>query len=319
MKLIGFLHAIRVATLPMLRPNNLQTRTSHKRHHSFLMSAILLTASISTTLPSAFAAPPSAKAVGEFAGDYLAVREAKGFSKRLTMREALDVQEKFVRKLQPTLGKQVGYKVGLVSREAQQRFGVEFPVRGVLLEKMLLPNDSLVPTNFGVRPLFEADLIVVVKDKAINDAESILEVAEHIKEVVAFIELPDSFIATNPPPDGAMLTAGNVGARLGVLGRRVPVQGTADFVKALAEMTVTITDNTGAVLGRERSNVILDHPLNALLWLMEELRESGTKLRPGDLISLGSIKAITVPHGKSITVKYEGLPGGPIDVSVRFQ
>ena len=146
-----------------------------------------------------------------------------------------------------------------------------------------------------------------------------MEVADHLKEVMAFIELPDAFLATNPPPTGAMLTAGNVGARLGVTGRIVPVKGTAEFVKALAEMTVTVTDNTGTVLGRERGNVILDHPLNAVLWLMEELHESGIKLRAGDLISLGSIKAMPAPHAKSVTVKYDGLPGGSIDVSVRFQ
>ena len=266
-----------------------------------------------------YAAMPSPKAIDAFAEDYLAVREARGFGKNLTMREGLAVQQIFVRKLQPTLGKQVGYKVGLVSREMQQRFGVEAPVRGVLLEKMLLTNEAVIPTNAGVRLLLEADLIVVVKDKDINDAQSVLEVADHLKEVVAFIELPDAFLATNPPPTGASLTAGNVGARLGVLGRRVPVLGTAAFVKSLAEMTVTITDNTGAVLGRERGGVILDHPLNAVLWLMEDLHESGIKLRAGDLISLGSIKAMPAPRGRSVTVKYDGLPGGPMDVSVRFQ
>ena len=266
-----------------------------------------------------YTAMPSSKAIDEFAKDYLSVREARGFGKNLTMREGLAVQQMFVKRLQPTLGRQVGYKVGLVSREMQQRFGVEAPVRGVLLEKMLLPNEAVIPTNIAVRPLLEADLIVVVKDKDINDAQSILEVADHLKEVVAFIELPDVFIATNPPPTGASLTAGNVGARLGVVGRRVPVLGTAAFVKSLAEMTVTITDNTGAVLGRERGGVILDHPLNAVLWLMEELHESGIKLRAGDLISLGSIKAMPAPRGTSVTVKYDGLPGGPIDVSVRFQ
>ena len=289
------------------------------RHPSAWLTAILLVISTLIAALPVSGALPSAKAIDAFAGDYLARREARGFGKRLTMREALAVQQTFVKKLQPTLGKPVGYKVGLVNREAQQRFGVEAPVRGVLLEKMLLPNDSVIPTNFAVRPLLEADLVVVVKDAGINDAGSILEAAEHIKEVVAFIELPDSFIATNPPPDGATLTAGNVGARLGVLGRRVPVLGTADFVKALAEMTVTITDQTGATLGRERGSVILDHPLNAVLWLMEELREAGIKLRAGDLISLGSIKAIPAPRGKDITVKYDGLPGGPIDATVRFQ
>jgi 2-keto-4-pentenoate hydratase len=265
------------------------------------------------------AAMPTAASIDDFAVDYLAVREARGFKSPLTMREAQVVQRAFVRRLQRTHGKQVGYKVGLVSREMQQRFGVDGPVRGVLLEKMLLPNEARIPTNFAVRPILEADLIVVVKDKGINDAESILEVAEHLKEVVAFIELPDSFLATNPPPNGALLTAGNVGARLGVMGRRLPVESNAQFVKALGEMSVTMTDEKGTVLGRERGKVILDHPLNAVLWLMEELHSIGERLRPGDLISLGSIKAMPAPRGKSVTVKYEGLPGGPIDVTARFE
>lgn len=269
--------------------------------------------------PRLHAALPSAKVIDSFANDYLAVREVRGYGRSLTLREALAVQEIFVKKLQPTLGKQVGYKVGLVSRESQERFGVDAPVRGILLEKMLLPNEAVIPTNFAVRPLLEADLIVVVKDKEINEAQSILDVADHLKEVVAFIELPDVFIPTNPPPSGALLTAANVGARLGVMGRSRPVKGTAEFVKALAEMRVSVADQTGAVLGRGEGRAILDHPLNAVLWLMEELRESGTRLHPGDLISLGSIKAIPAPHGKSVTVTYDGLPGGPIDVTARFQ
>jgi 2-oxo-hept-3-ene-1,7-dioate hydratase len=262
---------------------------------------------------------PPARAIDALTEDYLAVREARGLSQRLTLPEALAVQKNFVRKLEPRLGKPVGYKVGLVTREAQQRYGVEAPLHGVLLEKMLLSNNAEVPANFAVRPILEADFIVVVKDKDINDARSIPDVAAHLKEAVAFIELPDSFIATNPPPTGAMIAAGNVGARLGVLGQRLPVRDAAGFAQALSSMKATIVDSTGAVLGWGEGRVILDHPLNAVLWLMEELHRSGVKLKPGDLISLGSIKAVPVPAGKGVTVKYEGLPGGPIEVTARFR
>ncbi len=280
---------------------------------------VLIAALLLLPLLAVRAAMPSAASIDSFAADFLAVREARSFKQPLTLREAPAVQRQFVSRLRMQLGKPVGYKVGLVSREAQKRFGLDGPVRGVLLEKMLLPNDSLIPAGFAVRPLLEADLIVVVKDKGINDAESILDVADHLKEIVAFIELPDSFIATNPSPTGAMLMAGHVGARLGVLGRRLPVEGTTQFVKALADMTVTVTDGSGTALGQERGSVILDHPLNAVLWLMEELHRDGIRLRAGDLISLGSIKAMPAPRGKSVTVKYDGLPGGPIDVTARFE
>jgi 2-keto-4-pentenoate hydratase len=84
-------------------------------------------------------------------------------------------------------------------------------------------------------------------------------------------------------------------------------------------MTITISDHTGNVLGREQASVILDQPLNAVLWLIEEMKKSGEKLKPGDLISLGSIKAIPVPAGKTVVVRYDGLPGGPLQVMARFR
>jgi 2-keto-4-pentenoate hydratase len=278
---------------------------------------LLLSICLLPFLPVSAAMPP-AGAIDKLVEDYLARREARPFAQSLSMPEALQAQKVFVRKLQPSLGKPVGYKVGLVNREMQQRFGVDGPVRGVLLEKMLLQNHAEIPAGFAVRPMLEADLIVVVRDKGINEAQSIVEVAEHLKEVVAFIELPDSFLPANPPPTGALLVAGNVGARLGVLGQRVPVKGTADFVQALADMKVVITDQTGAELGRGEGRAILDHPLNAVLWLMEELHRNGERLKPGDLLSLGSIKAVPAPSGRSVTVRYQGLPGGPVEASVRL-
>ena len=74
-----------------------------------------------------------------------------------------------------------------------------------------------------------------------------------------------------------------------------------------------------AELGRGQGKVILDHPLNAVLWLNEELHHSGGRLKAGDFISLGSIHAMRPPAGKTITVRYDGLPGGPLEASVRFR
>jgi 2-keto-4-pentenoate hydratase len=120
--------------------------------------------------------------------------------------------------------------------------------------------------------------------------------------------------------DAAMLTAANVGARLGVLGQRTPVKANRKFADALAAMRISLSDETGEVLGKAQGLVILDHPLNAVLWLVEELNQAGITLKPGDMLSLGSVMMMTpAPVGKAITVRYEGLPGDPIKVSVRFK
>ena len=253
------------------------------------------------------------------AGNYLALREVPQWRASSTYDEALRVQDAFVEQLIPKLGKPVGYKVGLVNREAQERLGIDHPVRGRLLTRMLLPNDAQVPLQYGVRPVCEADLLVVVKDSDINRSQNLTEVLKNLKEVVAFIELADSFVATNPPINVVALTAANVGARLGVLGERVQVKVSPEFLNALAVMRVAVRDDAGADLGEGQGNAILSHPLNAVLWLVEDLRKSGKKLRAGDLLSLGSIKAFTPTAGQRVTVTYRGLPGGPIKASVQFK
>lgn len=251
--------------------------------------------------------------------NYLARQEVSFANTHVNEEDAEWMQNAFVEALEPALGKRVGYKVGLVTRAAQQRFGTDQPVRGQLLEKMLLPNNAEVPANYAVRPVIEADLIVVVKDSAINRAKTPMEVLKNLKEVVAFVELADSYLATNPPVNANVLTAANVGARLGVLGERLPVKANAEFYNALAAMEVTVTDQTGAELGKGHGATILSNPLNAVLWLIEELRENDKKLKPGDLLSLGSIHAFQAKPGQAITINYRGLPPGPMKVSFTFK
>jgi 2-keto-4-pentenoate hydratase len=57
-----------------------------------------------------------------------------------------------------------------------------------------------------------------------------------------------------------------------------------------------------------------------VLWLVEELNQAGVTLKPGDMLSLGSVMMLSpAPAGKSITVRYDGLPGGLLKVSVRLK
>ena len=68
-----------------------------------------------------------------------------------------------------------------------------------------------------------------------------------------------------------------------------------------------------------RGSAILEHPLNAVIWLAEDLRRAGITLKPGDLLALGSFSRLMPPQpGTAARVVYEGLPGNP-SVSVRFR
>lgn len=181
-----------------------------------------------------------------------------------------------------------GYKVGLTSAPAQKMFGVDEPVAGEMFASMFLPDGAKVPARFGARPVYEADLVVMVKDAGINDARTPLEVARHLSFVGAFIELPDLLVAQGERLDGPLIAAINVGARYGVIGDTIAVRPTSDFVAALADMNVTVTDQTGEQLATSTGAAILGNPLNAVIWLADHLKAQGKALRPNQIISLGA-------------------------------
>ena len=221
------------------------------------------------------------------------------------------------------LGKVVGYKAGLTNPAVQKRFGTDKPVWGTLYEGMVQPSGTTVEAAFGARPLFEADMLVRVKTAAIHAARSPLEVLEAVDQVIPFIELPDLLVQAPPKLNGAGVSAINGGARLGVVGQplTVPVLRAERYalLDALRDMQVTVTDAPGTVLGQGKGSDILEHPLNAVVWLAQALQQEGITLQPGDLISLGSFSPLLPPKpGQTITVTYTGLPGAqPVRVSFR--
>ncbi len=244
---------------------------------------------------------------------------AKSPGEALTMNQAVCTQAALVNALSKSQGKAIGYKAGLTSPAAQQQLGVPMPVMGVLLEKMLLPDGATVPANFGPRPLFEADMLMTVKDDGINQARTVTEVVKHISTLQPFIELPDLVLAQGEKMTGPVIVAINVGARSGVVGDPLQVLPTSEFVNALATMQVTLTAD-GAEISKSQGKTILGHPLNAVLFIVEEVQRRGGRLKAGDILSLGSFSRLTPPKpGQKVVATYEGLPTGPMTVSVQFK
>lgn len=221
---------------------------------------------------------------------------------------------KFNQLLAQRLGKVIGYKAGLTNPAVQKRFNTDKPVWGKLYEGMVLPSGATVDAAFGARPLYEADLLVRVKSAAINHAKTPMDVLEAVDQVIPFMELPDLMVQAPPRLNGAGVSAINVGARLGVAGAplAVPAYRAERYalLQALADMNVSLTDGSGARLGGGKGSDILDHPLNAVVWLAGALAQEGLAMQPGDLISLGSFSPLLPPKaGLSVTATYDGLPG----------
>ena len=61
-------------------------------------------------------------------------------------------------------------------------------------------------------------------------------------------------------------------------------------------MQVSLTDGAGTRLGGGKGSDILEHPLNAVVWLAQALAQEGLAMQPGDLISLGSFSPCCHPR-----------------------
>ena len=225
--------------------------------------------------------------------------------------------------LEQRLGAPVGYKAGLTNPAVQKRFGADQPVWGKMYKTVLIPSGSEVDAGFGTRPLFEADMLVRVKDAGINHATTPMEVLEHIDQIIPFIELPDLLVDNPAKLNGNALSLLNVGSRAGIAGTPIAVPATRaeryQMVDALANMNVVLADDSGPVLGRGKGSDILGHPLNAVIWLAQSLAKENMAMKPGEVISLGSFSPLVPPKaGLKASATYEGLPGAQ-PVSVRFR
>jgi len=268
----------------------------------------------------AAAACPDDRIVGATVQAFLTKTPGPGYPDGTSLEDGYCAQGKYLALLSETLGDRAGYKAGLTNKPLQDRFGAAEPVGGVLFESMLLPSGSEIEADFGVRSVYEADLIVTVADERINEARTPEEAVRYLGEVIPFVELLDLIVAEGEPLNLATIVGYNVVSRYGVVGEGIPVEPTSAFIEALGNMESLTVDDTGREIQRARGTAILGHPLNVVLWLVEHVNAQGERLRAGDVLSLGAMGTFyPTEAGRTITVRYTGLPSGNSEAIVTFR
>ena len=255
----------------------------------------------------------------KLAHDYLEKIPIAEREQELTVQEAQQIQAEFIKLLSPKLGKVVGYKAGLTSKKVQEKFKVNHPLSGVLLEQMLLPSGAVISSQFGARSMLEGDLIVRVKSEDINQVTKPGETLQYLDAVIPFLELPDLVYGENIKPTAAELLAINVGARLGIIGEPIMINNSQQWLDKLNKIQVIIRAEDDQELAKGESSNLLGHPLKVVLWLKDELNKQGIFLQKGDLLSLGSLTPlIPVKKDTMVKIEYLGLDTQPIEIKVKF-
>ncbi len=279
-----------------------------------LVAAVVLLPTLDAT------ACPDDQIVAATAEAFRTKTPGPGFPDGTSLEDGYCAQDKYLASLAEELGERTGYKAGLTNQALQERFGAIEPVGGVLFKSMLLPSGSEIEADFGVRSVYEADLILTAADERINEARTLEEAVRYLGEVTPFVELLDLVIAEGEPQNLATIVGYNVVSRYGVVGEGVPVEPTPAFIEALRKMESVTLDDTGREIQRAKGAAIMGHPLNVLLWLVEHVGAQGQRLQAGDVLSLGAMGTFHLTEaGRTITVRYTGLPGGDSGAVVTFR
>jgi 2-keto-4-pentenoate hydratase len=290
------------------------------KHGPIVGSNVICTSTISVTRP---AGADECHALGLLVAEHWLARTPMPLiDTSLTMAEAIPARDAFLARLQPLLGKPIGYKVAAITPPAQRDLGVREPLGAIYLAgmmRMLDETDVAVPASYGARPVVEAKLVVTVGDDGINAARTAADVARHIAYVLPSIELGDSLVQPDQKLTGPILTLYNVGSRGMLNGSPVAFDRVLAGGKTLGDLVVTTRDGAGAVVEVEQGRSIMGDPLEAVLWIVRDQQARGVRLKAGDRLGLGALSRVRPTPGLLFDTTWEGLPGGPIQLTVRFQ
>ena len=199
----------------------------------------------------------------------------------LTLEEAYGVQRI---NLARRKGRRVGRKIGLTSEAIQRWLGVEQPDYGVLLDEMMVLQGQAAPSQVLLQPRAEAELAFVFRERLSGPRVTPATVLTACDFVVPAIEIIDSRIA-NWSISFEDTIADNASSGLFVLGAH-PVR--LDQIPDLTTMGMALRKN-GAVVSTGAGCACLGHPINAVVWLAQQLDTFGESIEPGEIILSGAL------------------------------
>ena len=245
---------------------------------------------------------------------------------------AYKIADLYVSELLKTEGTIAGYKVGTFAPGEYDNGpvnGLSGPVTAVMFSNGIHESGAHISVDCCNMSFVEADFAAVVKNSAINDAQTDIEILAALSGFKPFIEMPDLL----QPSDGSSNVGGiatNYDFRNAIVGELIETAATEEWIERLNNFSFQLINEDGKLLAE---GFIKDayEPLYRVRHLRNQLLKRGKTLKPGDLLSLGNMGAIRplkpnqyfdgavrpVFRGNVATVRYIDLDqDGPTSVSV---
>lgn len=196
----------------------------------------------------------------------------------------------------------VGRKIGLTSKVVQTQLGVDQPDFGMLFADMAFGDGEAIPANLLIQPKIEAEIALVIKHDLNKAKHTFADIISATDYALAAIEIVDSRIE-NWQISLIDTVADNASSAAFVLGSR-PVQlENLDLVNCKMRMT-----RDDEVVSQGVGQACLANPLNAAVWLADEMMLRGRPLLAGDIILTGALGPMVIANpGDEFVVEIEGF------------
>lgn len=196
----------------------------------------------------------------------------------------------------------VGRKIGLTSIAVQKQLGVDSPDFGMLFADMAYGDGEQIPTENLIQPKVEAEIALVLKHDLTQVKHSFADIISATDYALAAIEVVDSRIK-NWKISLIDTVADNASSAAFVLGSRPVKLENLDLVNCKMRMT-----RAGQQVSEGIGKACLANPLNAAVWLADEMVRRGRPLLAGDIILTGALGPMVVVHaGDEFVVEIDGF------------
>ncbi|AXY59609.1 MULTISPECIES: 2-keto-4-pentenoate hydratase [Acinetobacter] len=196
----------------------------------------------------------------------------------------------------------VGKKIGLTSFAVQKQLGVDSPDFGMLFDDMAYADGQVIPFSKLIQPKVEAEIALVLKADLTQKQHSIEDIIAATDYAVAAIEIVDSRIE-NWKISLLDTVADNASSAAFVLGSQKMQLTDVDLVNCRMQMICA-----SEVVSEGIGKACLDHPLNAAVWLADEMVKRGRPLQAGDIVLTGALgPMVAVQAGESYQVNIDGF------------
>ncbi|MFW1799811.1 2-keto-4-pentenoate hydratase [Acinetobacter nematophilus] len=196
----------------------------------------------------------------------------------------------------------VGRKIGLTSKVVQAQLGVDQPDFGMLFADMAYGDGEAIPAGRLIQPKVEAEIALIIDRDLTQEKHTYADIISATRYALPAIEVVDSRIE-NWKISLIDTVADNASSAAYVLGSRPVPLDNLDLVNC--KMTMTRADE---VVSQGQGKACLANPLNAAVWLADEMVRRGRPLLAGDIILTGALGPMVVVHpGDEFHVEIEGF------------